>query len=165
MSSRTDEAGEGRLIRVSDRERDLAVELLGEHAKLGRLEPDELAARTGWARSTRIRAGLDTLFADLPLPHPDYDALAKPESNWWDEQDDGLVATPTSSALSTFAILTFLLGLPGSIVLAVHTEIWWPIVAVVITAIAVGGLSERFKKPALRNASGHPVDISVISNA
>ncbi|WP_436492181.1 DUF1707 SHOCT-like domain-containing protein [Actinokineospora sp. HUAS TT18] len=141
MSSKTDEVGDG-LIRVGDEERDEAVGLLGQHAQAGRLAAVDLEARTGWARAAATRAELEALFTDLPLPRPSFDPVVKSRGT----DENGMIITPFSSAFVTLSVLTFLLGLPGSIVLFEYTETWWPIVAVVIVTIVSGAASHAFKK-------------------
>jgi hypothetical protein len=57
-------------IRVSDADRDQATTRLREHAAVGRLTMDELAARVEAALAARTQGELDSLFDDLPAqPH------------------------------------------------------------------------------------------------
>ncbi len=62
-------------LRVSDRERERAVDLLSQHAAQGRLTPEELEARIDSAHAARTRGQLAVLTADLPAidrgDHPD----------------------------------------------------------------------------------------------
>lgn len=62
-------------LRVSDRERERAVDLLSQHAAQGRLTPEELEARIDSAHAARTRGQLAVLTADLPASdrgdHPD----------------------------------------------------------------------------------------------
>lgn len=53
-------------LRVSDRERERAVELLSEHVAEGRLSLEELDARTDGALAARTRGELAALTRDLP---------------------------------------------------------------------------------------------------
>jgi hypothetical protein len=53
-------------MRVSDQDRDGAVELLSEHAAVGRLTLDELEERVSAALAARTRGELDALMRDLP---------------------------------------------------------------------------------------------------
>ncbi|MBP2474661.1 hypothetical protein JOF53_003533 [Crossiella equi] len=60
-------------LRISDAERSVAVEALGQHFAVGRLgltEYDERAARVSAALT---RSELLALFTDLPEPHPRFD--------------------------------------------------------------------------------------------
>ncbi|MDF1489249.1 DUF1707 SHOCT-like domain-containing protein [Tessaracoccus caeni] len=60
-------------IRVSDGERDDAVDKLREHAAAGRLSSEEFSDRMGKALEARTRAELNELFFDLPaLEGPAY---------------------------------------------------------------------------------------------
>jgi hypothetical protein len=53
-------------LRASDAERDRAIELLRQHAALGRLTPSELEERTENAYAAKTRADLAALLRDLP---------------------------------------------------------------------------------------------------
>lgn len=57
--------------RISDAERERAVEVLGAHTVSGRLTPDELAARSEAVIAATTRRELDAVLRDLPpLPRP-----------------------------------------------------------------------------------------------
>jgi len=57
--------------RVSDAERERAVEVLGAHMVSGRLTPDELAERSDAVLAATTRRDLDAALRDLPsLPRP-----------------------------------------------------------------------------------------------
>lgn len=53
-------------LRISDAERDRAIELLQQHAASGRLTPAELQERTENAYAAKTRADLAALLQDLP---------------------------------------------------------------------------------------------------
>src|SRR5271166_2363145 len=53
-------------MRVSDTERQAAVDRLAEHYADGRLDQAEFDERSGLAMSAKTRADLSALFADLP---------------------------------------------------------------------------------------------------
>ena len=53
-------------LRVSDAERDATLNVLSEHAAVGRLTLDELEERSGRALGARTRGELATLTSDLP---------------------------------------------------------------------------------------------------
>lgn len=57
-------------LRVGDRERDEAVELLQEHMSAGRLSADEFGDRMSRALEARTWRDLDVLFTDLPGRRP-----------------------------------------------------------------------------------------------
>jgi hypothetical protein len=58
--------GPGDQIRVSDAERNTALDLLGEHAAAGRLTVDELEDRASRALAAKTRGDLADLTSDLP---------------------------------------------------------------------------------------------------
>jgi Domain of unknown function (DUF1707)/Cell wall-active antibiotics response 4TMS YvqF len=53
-------------LRVSDAERDVTLQTLGDHAAVGRLTLDELEERSGQALAAKTRGELATLTSDLP---------------------------------------------------------------------------------------------------
>jgi Domain of unknown function (DUF1707)/Cell wall-active antibiotics response 4TMS YvqF len=53
-------------LRVSDAERDATLQVLSEHAAVGRLTLDELEDRAGQALTAKTRGELATLTSDLP---------------------------------------------------------------------------------------------------
>lgn len=57
-------------LRIGDKERDAAVEMLQEHHALGRLDAHEFHERMGRALRARTQSVIDDLFADLPEPKP-----------------------------------------------------------------------------------------------
>lgn len=65
------ESGSGvSAIRIGDAERNAAVEALGEHMATGRLDLEEYGNRSATASTAKTVGELQTLFADLPAPHP-----------------------------------------------------------------------------------------------
>jgi hypothetical protein len=70
----------GDQIRVSDQERNAALELLGEHAAVGRLTVDELEERASRALAAKTRGDLAELTGDLP--QPDEPALQRKPVRW-----------------------------------------------------------------------------------
>lgn len=57
-------------MRLSDAERNEAIEVLSEHVRTGRLDIDEFGKRSAQASAARTTAELRPLFKDLPEPHP-----------------------------------------------------------------------------------------------
>ncbi|GLY68448.1 hypothetical protein Atai01_50670 [Amycolatopsis taiwanensis] len=57
-------------MRLSDDERDEAINALSEHVRTGRLDLDEYGTRSAKVTAARTRGELMPLFADLPAPHP-----------------------------------------------------------------------------------------------
>lgn len=56
--------------RISDAERDAAIEMLRQHFEAGRLNADEFAERMGFALGAKVASELESLFTDLPEPRP-----------------------------------------------------------------------------------------------
>lgn len=57
-------------LRIGDAERDRAVQLLQQQRTDGRIDDDELVARTGQIRAARTREEMVPAFADLPADPP-----------------------------------------------------------------------------------------------
>ncbi|TVT01633.1 DUF1707 domain-containing protein [Amycolatopsis bartoniae] len=57
-------------MRLSDAERDEAIETLSEHVRTGRLDIDEYGTRSAKVTAARMRSELVPLFEDLPEPRP-----------------------------------------------------------------------------------------------
>jgi uncharacterized protein DUF1707 len=57
-------------MRLSDAERDEAINTLSEHVRTGRLDLDEYGTRSAKVTAAKTRGDLAPLFADLPEPHP-----------------------------------------------------------------------------------------------
>lgn len=57
-------------MRLSNAERQEALDALEEHVRTGRLDVDEYADRSAKATVATRRGELEPLFADLPAPHP-----------------------------------------------------------------------------------------------
>lgn len=57
-------------FRISDAEREEAIEALGTHMRDGRLDIDEYGDRTARVTAAKTRGELVTLFSDLPEPRP-----------------------------------------------------------------------------------------------
>ncbi|MFB7941889.1 DUF1707 SHOCT-like domain-containing protein [Streptomyces sp. NPDC004779] len=70
-------------VRVSDRERDAAVDILAAALTEGRLLPQEHADRVGAALRARTAGELAALTADLPAPRPDKEERKRKELAEW----------------------------------------------------------------------------------
>lgn len=57
-------------LRVSDGERNAAMDALGAHLSAGRLDMDEYGTRSAQLAAARTTGDLRAPFADLPGPHP-----------------------------------------------------------------------------------------------
>jgi hypothetical protein len=61
-------------LRVSDSERESALQALGEHMSVGRITLDEYGDRSAKVTAAKTRGELGEIFEDLPQPHPRLDA-------------------------------------------------------------------------------------------
>lgn len=66
------------IVRIGTKERDEALQVLGEHFAEGRLPIAEYDERVTKAIEAETRADLRPLFHDLPHPHPSYFAPPPP---------------------------------------------------------------------------------------
>jgi hypothetical protein len=57
-------------MRISDAEREDAMEVLGEHLQTGRLDIEEFGTRSAKVNAAKTVSELAPLFADLPSPRP-----------------------------------------------------------------------------------------------
>src|SRR5262245_35476117 len=109
-------------IRISNAERDEAVETLGVHLSTGRLELSEFEERRGQAATARTRGELEALFTDLPAPHPDLSSATAPAQiiqragqlvtdPTGSRRSKDLVETPKSKRLEAAGGVVMLLGI------------------------------------------------------
>lgn len=104
-------------IRVGDAERELSVQILGEHLAAGRLSPGEHEERHVRAKVARTREDLEALFADLPAPHPDLSDVSAPEKP---------VKPPSvGETLAGVGFLVLVIGIVGAVTLTVMYGMWW----------------------------------------
>ncbi|WP_370946672.1 DUF1707 domain-containing protein [Amycolatopsis sp. cg5] len=57
-------------LRISDPEREAALQALGEHMSVGRIDLDEYGERSAQVTTAKTRGDLAAIFSDLPQPHP-----------------------------------------------------------------------------------------------
>lgn len=142
-------------IRTSNAERDEAVSALGVHLSTGRLDLDEYEERCTRAAAARTRGDLETLFTDLPAPHPDLSSATPVQLVQKAGQLVGpprrtgkdLVETPASKAFEVVAGMAFLVGIPAAILLTIFLGQWWVFIPVGVVLMVAGGASEAAKKP------------------
>jgi|1186.fasta_scaffold07158_3 hypothetical protein len=144
-------------IRISNAERDEAVETLGTHLSTGRLELAEFDERCAIATAARTRGELEALFTDLPAPHPDLSSATPPAAllqkagqlvtNPTGSKKSELVETPASKALEALAGVAFLIGIPAAIVLTIVAGLWWLFFPVVGVVVIAGSAADAAKKP------------------
>jgi len=144
-------------IRISNAERDEAVETLGVHLSTGRLELSEFEDRCGRATGARTRGELEVLFTDLPAPHPDLSSATQPAPliqkagqlvTQPGNRKKDLVETEASKALEAVAGVVFLFGIPSAILLTVFAGAWWVFIPVVAVIMIAGGAADASKKKA-----------------
>jgi hypothetical protein len=144
-------------IRISNTERDEAVQTLGVHLSTGRLELSEFEERCGRAAQARTRGELEVLFTDLPAPHPDLSSATPPapliqKAGQLVTKPGGgkkdLVETPASKALEAVAGLAFVFGIPAAILLTIFAGAWWVFIPVGMTIMIAGGAADASKKQA-----------------
>ncbi|MBC6762701.1 DUF1707 domain-containing protein [Corynebacterium amycolatum] len=90
----SDNSSEKPEIRVGDRERNAAMERLGNHFADGYLDVDEFSKRAESAASAKTRAELQTLFADLPAevsPESSQGTPANPQHQSVDQELQNLM--------------------------------------------------------------------------
>ena len=69
-------------LRISDADRESAVDLLSEHYALGRLTKDEFDERSDAVWSAKTRGELAPIFVDLPVRSPGRPASAAQRGSW-----------------------------------------------------------------------------------
>jgi hypothetical protein len=111
-------------FRVSDAERQSALDALGEHLGSGRLSVDEYGERSAQITTAKTRDELSAVFGDLPEPRPKFGAVtgnqpaihqpqevaAKPSSRAALERAFGALV-PLSALIALVLFLTLLKGL------------------------------------------------------
>ena len=101
-------------LRISDADRESAVNLLSEQYALGRLTKDEFDERSDAVWSARTEGDLAPIFADLPVrrsapPRPG--SLAPHRPRWW--------PLPLAPVVIALVVLTVLTHLPFVLLLVV----------------------------------------------
>jgi hypothetical protein len=101
-------------LRLSDADRESAVNLLGDQYALGRLTRDEFDERSDAVWSARTQGDLAPIFADLPVratgpvPSP---SLAPHRPRWW--------PVPLAPVVAALVVLTVVTHLPFVLLLVV----------------------------------------------
>lgn len=85
-------------VRIGDRERNAALEALGEHMAEGRIDLDEYGERSARVTVARTSAELAALFSDLPAPHP---ALPAPGTEVAAVLQDSRIVAPVADSRGT----------------------------------------------------------------
>jgi Domain of unknown function (DUF1707) len=136
-------------IRISNAERDEAVATLGEHLSTGRLELTEYEDRCTRAVAARTRGDLESLFADLPAPHPDLSSATPPAppipQPGPPARRDPTPRPPAAKAAEVVAGLALILGVPTAILLTVFAGLWWVFIPVVAVVLITGAIADTLK--------------------
>ncbi|WP_052462713.1 DUF1707 SHOCT-like domain-containing protein [Nigerium massiliense] len=141
--------------RISDADRDAAVEMLREHYEAGRLDESEFEDRMATALAARIASDLDPLFADLPEPRPQPAASVFPGAPSYQTassqpapspvpqtRPDGAVAKPAEWIGMAQALIW-----PVAIGLMFLTRGgWYWIFIAIVVSIILGQLRERSRR-------------------
>ena len=124
-------------LRIGTPERQAAEDALEAHLIAKRLDPGEHDRRVAACRSARTRAELLGIFADLPLPHPEFPAVAAPPATEDDDIPPAVVA----------GCLALGLGLPVAIVLGIVYGTWWALAVPVAVTVAMGYVEQLRTRP------------------
>lgn len=111
-------------LRVSDQDRDEAVELLRGHLLAGRLEPDEHEERV--AEACRAKFGHDLAHAlrELPRPAPPAPAAPLAPLTFVRAAHDGRPGTSLVLGITGVAILLFTFGMGSFLALPLSVLAW-----------------------------------------
>lgn len=141
--------------RLSDAERDAAVDMLRQHYTDGRLDESEFSDRMGAALAARYPNDLAPLFEDLPEPRPS--GVASGPAGWqqwtpsgsppapvpWSAPPTGVQPTTSNRGLSMARALIW----PVCIVLLITTSWFWWIFVAIIGSIVFKQLEGDQRKP------------------
>jgi hypothetical protein len=108
-------------LRLSDADREAAMEMLSDHYSVGRLTRDEFDERSDAVWSARTRADLTPVFADLPV-HPAGAPVPGPSGRMRPPWAGGQFPIPLVPVVFALIALTVVTHLPFLIVGAV---VWW----------------------------------------
>lgn len=132
-------------IRIGNAEREQSIALLNEHFEAGRLTPLEHEDRLARAKSATIRSEIETLFEDLPTPHPDMSAAQPPQLT--EAELRASRETKASEAWTVTCGVTAMLGLPITLILGFTLGLWWLFAPVGALVILAGVMSEVTMRP------------------
>lgn len=115
-------------MRLSDAERNEAIETLSEHVRSGRLDIDEYGTRSARITAAKLRSELVPLFDDLPEPHPKVlrarpPAPARPTPP--PARRFGIGAVPLAAIVAVLLFLTVARGLWFVFLLPVVVALVW----------------------------------------
>lgn len=140
----SEDGGQHPTVRVESSDRAKAKEALDAHLAAGRLDAGEHEQRICLVDDARTRSELETLFSDLPVPHPDLsDVPSSTRAN--QSNEEGWDAEATLG----LGILTGIAGFPMTLTLWATTGQWWWTVLVTIACatLVTGGVQQRKNRP------------------
>ncbi|HVW41413.1 MAG TPA: DUF1707 domain-containing protein [Amycolatopsis sp.] len=117
-------------MRLSDAERDEAIEALSEHVRTGRLDIDEFGNRSARVSTAKTTSDLVPLFGDLPEPHPS--VLRKPQRP---------MQRPPSRPARRFTGLVPIAAIIALLLFLTVARTWLVFVLPVVVALALGSRS------------------------
>ncbi|OZM75319.1 hypothetical protein CFN78_02460 [Amycolatopsis antarctica] len=95
-------------MRLSDAERQDALDALAEHMSTGRLDVEEFSNRADRVGTAGMRSDLVPIFADLPHPHPAaLGALARPAGDAPEKRTISDRIVPRTVPIATVAAVAF----------------------------------------------------------
>jgi hypothetical protein len=125
--------------RLSDAEREEAIEALGEHLSSGRLDIDEYGDRTAQVTAAKTRRELAPIFDDLPDPHPSVLVARLPAVS----QGMTLAPIPQKDLAERLAPLIVPAAAVLALVLFFVTRQWLVFLLPVIAAVLAGMAMKR----------------------
>lgn len=126
-------------LRLSDSERQEALDALGEHLGNGRLDLDEFSDRSARVAAARTRGELVEFFTDLPDPHPSVLKSTAPA-----RIRNALDAPPPRTAATWLASSAVPIAAVIAVVLFLTVARFWAVFLIpVAAALLVGALYGR----------------------
>lgn len=135
-------------FRVSDAERESALEALGEHLSSGRLDVNEYGERSARITTAKTREELSAVFGDLPEPRPRFGALPG-KAPAAAQQPSPVAARPPSRATleRAFSALVPLSALLALVLFLTVVKVFWVfLLPVAITMIGGAVLGDDWSR-------------------
>jgi hypothetical protein len=128
-------------FRVSDAERQSALDALGEHLSSGRLDVDEYGDRSAKITTAKTRDELSAVFSDLPEPRPKFGAA--PGNQPATQQPQQVPAKPPPSRAALERVFGALVPLSAIIALFLFftvLKVFWVFLLPVAVTIIGGAI-------------------------
>lgn len=125
-------------FRLSDADRQDALDALGEHMRTGRLDIDEYGERSAKVTTAKTRGELISLFTDLPEPRPDVlreHLPAPPSARLPERRRDGWLASSAVPIAAVLALVLFFTALRG----------FWPMFLIPAAVALLAGSAFAFR--------------------